>query len=135
MQLEEGLGPEGVAHLGPADRDLGDPLRGLVADVAVAGVDDLPVGAGPDLAGRLVGSCVHGRLHSGSDHSYERRTVARRVPDRYPRPIAARAARPRDLRPMLAPRPTCRPVDDEHWAFEMKWDGMRALRRDRRRDA
>ena len=36
-QLEQGLRPEGVAHLRPADRDLGDPLRrGLVADVAVA---------------------------------------------------------------------------------------------------
>ena len=45
LELEEGLGPEGVAHLGPADGDLGDPLGGLVADVAVAGVDDLPVGA------------------------------------------------------------------------------------------
>ena len=46
-QLEEGLGPEGVAHLRPADRDLGDPLRrGLVADVAVGVV-------GRTLPGRL----------------------------------------------------------------------------------
>ena len=34
-QLEERLGPEGVAHLGPVDGDLGDPLGRLVADVAV----------------------------------------------------------------------------------------------------
>ena len=44
-QLEERLGAERVAHLGTADGDLGDPLRGLVAHVAVAGLDGLPVGA------------------------------------------------------------------------------------------
>ena len=32
-QLEERLGTEGVAHLGPADGELRDPLCGLVADV------------------------------------------------------------------------------------------------------
>ena len=30
-ELEQGLGPERVAHLGPADRDLGDALGRLVA--------------------------------------------------------------------------------------------------------
>ena len=50
LELEEGLGPEGVAHLGPADGDLGDAVGRLVADVAVAGVDHRPLGAGPDLA-------------------------------------------------------------------------------------
>ncbi len=35
-QLEEGLGPEGIADLGPADGDLGDPLPHLVPDVVVA---------------------------------------------------------------------------------------------------
>ena len=34
-QLEEGLRPKGVADLGPTDRDLGDPLGDLVADVPV----------------------------------------------------------------------------------------------------
>ena len=37
LELEEGLRPERVAHLRPADGDLGDAVRGLVADVAVAG--------------------------------------------------------------------------------------------------
>ena len=73
LELEEGLGPEGVAHLRPADRDLGDPLGRLVADVAVAGVDHLPVGAGRD--GRF-----HGRLHSGSDHSYTRHATPSPLP-------------------------------------------------------
>jgi bifunctional non-homologous end joining protein LigD len=34
---------------------------------------------------------------------------------------------PSDLRPMLAVPTTGLPRDDERWAFEMKWDGMRAL--------
>jgi bifunctional non-homologous end joining protein LigD len=34
---------------------------------------------------------------------------------------------PRDLRPMLATSTDVLPRDDEHWAFEMKWDGMRAI--------
>ena len=34
-QLEQGLRPERVAHLGPADRDLRDALGGVVADVVV----------------------------------------------------------------------------------------------------
>ena len=39
-QLDEGLRAEGVAHLGTADRDLGDALGRLVTDVAVvAGLD------------------------------------------------------------------------------------------------
>ena len=38
------LRAEGVAHLGPVDRDLGDALRGLVADVLVV-AGGLPVGA------------------------------------------------------------------------------------------
>ncbi len=42
---------------------------------------------------------------------------------RYPPLIAV----PRDLRPMLATPAKDLPVDDEHWAYEMKWDGMRAL--------
>jgi bifunctional non-homologous end joining protein LigD len=33
---------------------------------------------------------------------------------------------PRDLRPMLA-TPGSLPKDDEAWAYEFKWDGMRAL--------
>ena len=69
LELEEGLGPEGVAHLGPADRDLGDALGEVVPDVAVAGVDGLPRGAGAD-------GPFHGRLHSGSDHSYEQGNLA-----------------------------------------------------------
>ena len=44
-QLEQGLGPEGVAHLGPADRDLGDAVGGLVADVVVV-AGALPVDRG-----------------------------------------------------------------------------------------
>ncbi|MFI5047425.1 MAG: non-homologous end-joining DNA ligase [Acidimicrobiia bacterium] len=38
-----------------------------------------------------------------------------------------RQAIPQDLRPMLAVPATSIPRDDEHWSFEMKWDGMRAL--------
>jgi bifunctional non-homologous end joining protein LigD len=38
-----------------------------------------------------------------------------------------RRAVPRDLRPMLAVPAKTVPPDDEHWSFEMKWDGMRAL--------
>jgi bifunctional non-homologous end joining protein LigD len=34
---------------------------------------------------------------------------------------------PRDLRPMSATAATRLPRDGEHWAFEMKWDGMRVL--------
>jgi bifunctional non-homologous end joining protein LigD len=34
---------------------------------------------------------------------------------------------PTDLRPMLAVPTTQLPHDDDRWAFEMKWDGMRAL--------
>ncbi len=55
-ELEERVGPERVAHLGPADRDLGDAVGGLVADVAVAGVDRLPLGARADPA-RIWCSC------------------------------------------------------------------------------
>ena len=33
LQLDDRLGPEGVAHLGPIDRDLGDALEVFVADV------------------------------------------------------------------------------------------------------
>src|SRR5690242_18296426 len=65
LQLEEGAGPEGVPYLGATDRELGDALRDLVADVAVFGV-----------GGRLprksrLDAPVHGRLHSGSGYSYE----------------------------------------------------------------
>ncbi len=38
-----------------------------------------------------------------------------------------RAAMPRDLRPMFAVAADHVPHDDEHYGFEMKWDGMRAL--------
>ncbi len=38
-----------------------------------------------------------------------------------------RAPVPTDLRPMLAVPTTALPHDDDRWAFEMKWDGMRAL--------
>jgi bifunctional non-homologous end joining protein LigD len=38
-----------------------------------------------------------------------------------------RVALPRDLLPMSAVAATEPPRDDEHWAFEMKWDGMRVL--------
>jgi bifunctional non-homologous end joining protein LigD len=38
-----------------------------------------------------------------------------------------RAPMPRDLLPMFAVATTNPPRDDEHWAFEMKWDGMRVL--------
>jgi bifunctional non-homologous end joining protein LigD len=34
---------------------------------------------------------------------------------------------PTDLRPMFAVATDAVPRDDEHWSFEMKWDGMRAL--------
>jgi bifunctional non-homologous end joining protein LigD len=34
---------------------------------------------------------------------------------------------PRDLLPMSAAAANDPPHDDEHWAFEMKWDGMRVL--------
>src|SRR4029450_12385910 len=37
-QLVQGLGPERVAHLGPADGQLGDALGGLVADIGVVPV-------------------------------------------------------------------------------------------------
>ena len=39
----------------------------------------------------------------------------------------AREPVPTDLRPMLAVPTTLLPHDDDRWAFEMKWDGMRAL--------
>ncbi len=45
-ELEQGAGPEGVAHLGPADRDLGDPVCGLVGDVGEA-VGGLPASTRP----------------------------------------------------------------------------------------
>ena len=38
-----------------------------------------------------------------------------------------RAPVPTDLRPMFAVSAEDVPRDDEHWSFEMKWDGMRAL--------
>jgi len=38
-----------------------------------------------------------------------------------------RAALPTDLRPMLAVPTADLPRDDAAWAYEMKWDGMRAL--------
>jgi bifunctional non-homologous end joining protein LigD len=38
-----------------------------------------------------------------------------------------RGAMPRDLLPMSAVAADHPPRDDEHWAFEMKWDGMRVL--------
>jgi bifunctional non-homologous end joining protein LigD len=34
---------------------------------------------------------------------------------------------PRDLQPMLATSAETLPSDDENWAFEMKWDGMRVV--------
>src|SRR4029079_4383481 len=112
--------------------DLGDTVGRLVADVAVPGVDHRPLGAGADLPTRiLLGGAlargVHGRLHSWSDHSYECRTVARLVPA--PRRVGTLPviAVPRDLRPMLATPSKALPVDDGSWAYEMKWDGMRAL--------
>ena len=42
-QLDHCLGPEHVAHLGPVDRDLRDPLGGLEADVLVF-ARGLPIG-------------------------------------------------------------------------------------------
>jgi bifunctional non-homologous end joining protein LigD len=39
----------------------------------------------------------------------------------------SRESLPSDLRPMFAVASDTVPRDDEHWAFEMKWDGMRAL--------
>src|SRR5207247_9754559 len=51
LQLVEGAGPERVPHLGPADRELGDALGDLVADVAVFGVGaGLPPQRRPDAA-------------------------------------------------------------------------------------
>lgn len=38
-----------------------------------------------------------------------------------------RASMPRDLRPMFAVASAKLPPDDDKWAYEMKWDGMRAL--------
>lgn len=46
---------------------------------------------------------------------------ARPMEDHYPI-----MALPQHLRPMLA-RPGRLPKDDEHWAFEVKWDGVRAI--------
>jgi bifunctional non-homologous end joining protein LigD len=40
---------------------------------------------------------------------------------------STRAPMPRDLLPMAAVAAAKPPRDDEHWAFEMKWDGMRVL--------
>jgi bifunctional non-homologous end joining protein LigD len=37
------------------------------------------------------------------------------------------AALPSSVTPMLAKLVSALPPDDEHWAFEMKWDGIRAL--------
>jgi len=34
---------------------------------------------------------------------------------------------PRDLKPMYAVGAKGVPTDDDHWSFEMKWDGMRTL--------
>src|SRR5262249_50209987 len=106
LQLEERLGAEGVAHLGTADGELGDAVRELVADVAVAGVDDRPVGAGPDDAGRVLARNIHGRLHSWSDHSYESRTVARPVTTA---PTGSRAGRVASLGPSPPSLATCAP--------------------------
>ncbi len=48
-QLEQRAGPEGVAHLGTADRDLGDPVGGLVRHVGeTVGSRRLPLGTRPD---------------------------------------------------------------------------------------
>ena len=49
-QLDDRLGPEGVAHLGPADRQLGDPLGRLVGDVLV--VTARPPGGQAQLSSR-----------------------------------------------------------------------------------
>ncbi len=45
-QLEQGLGPERVPHLGPVDRDLGDAFGRLVEDVSVLS-GALPIHRGP----------------------------------------------------------------------------------------
>src|ERR671914_2859073 len=47
--LDQGLGPEGVAHLGPVDGDLGDPACQFVADVLVVTAAGPPVGTGADM--------------------------------------------------------------------------------------
>jgi hypothetical protein len=49
--FDERLRPEGVVHLGPVDRDLGDAARQLVADVLVF-VAGVPLGRGADGARR-----------------------------------------------------------------------------------
>src|SRR5665811_2508072 len=47
--LDQGLRPEGVQHLGPVDRDLGDPAGRLVADVLVLSPGD-PLDRGVEVA-------------------------------------------------------------------------------------
>ena len=65
-ELDQRLGPKRVAQLGPVDRDLGDAVRELVADVLVVPAAGLPGGRGLDLALRLLlgpggGHFVHKR--------------------------------------------------------------------------
>ena len=81
----------------------------------------------------------------GDRHAARRagRRQVRAVPDQGqpvddPPHEPARRSRPAepcrdDLRPMLATRRRRVPPDDEHWAFEMKWDGMRGDRSRSRR--
>lgn len=72
------------------------------------------------------GSRVHGRyvlFRTAKDPDGNQWMIHRMDPPDDP----TRATVPTDLRPMLAVPATGLPDDDAHWAFEMKWDGMRAL--------
>jgi bifunctional non-homologous end joining protein LigD len=72
------------------------------------------------------GTRVRGRyvlFRTGKDPDGTRWMIHRMDPPEDP----TRTPVPTDLRPMLAVPATSLPDDDERWAYEMKWDGMRAL--------
>ena len=102
------------------------PSAGLVPDVAVAGVDQRP---SRRRAGSPGSSSSSRRSWASPllERSLLRMSYGSAAPAaRYPRRIAPPRV-PRDLRPMLAVPATDLPPDDARWAYEMKWDGMRAL--------
>jgi len=85
-----------------------------------------PTGAGPVGSQWLIHRMVpeHEREH---EHERERRSAAASPSGR------AQAPRPDRCRPMLATlgqrSHVARPGEEDEWAFEMKWDGIRALAR------
>lgn len=82
--------------------------------------------------GGLGGTATFAIIHTGHDSSNQwlvHRMSHARSGQEEPQSIPAKGRRRRPLpRPMLATLGTVSDLDDSHeWAFEMKWDGIRAL--------